>query len=102
MAYLHQNHQIQGGAEQRKHHHRYSNPVLVKPVHGRSDSGAHREGAYPNHKPEAVNSGKEGTDALKNRKKEAGPNDHALSAVIPGGRQLRQRSFESRWLRENG
>jgi hypothetical protein len=69
MAYLHQNHQIQGGAEQRKHHHRYSNPVLVKPVHGCSDSGAHREGAYPNHKPEAVNSGKEGTDALKNRKK---------------------------------
>jgi hypothetical protein len=78
------------------------NPVLVKPVHGRSDSGAHREGAYPNHKPEAVNSGKEGTDALKNRKKEAGPNDRALSAVIPGGRQLRRRSFESRWLRENG
>jgi hypothetical protein len=28
MAYLDQ---IQGGAEQRKHHHRYSNPVLVKP-----------------------------------------------------------------------
>jgi hypothetical protein len=63
MAYLHQNHQIQGGAEQRKHHHRYSNPVLVKPVHGRSDSGI--QGACPNHKSETVNSGKEGTEDCK-------------------------------------
>jgi hypothetical protein len=70
MAYLQQNHEIQGGAEQRKHYHRYSDPVLVKAVHGCSGSGAHREGAHPNHKPEAVNSGKEGADALKNRKKE--------------------------------
>jgi hypothetical protein len=74
----------------------------VKPVHCRSDSGAHRKGAHPNHKPEAVNSGKEGTDALKNRKKEAGPGDHALSSAILTGHQLRQHTFKCRRLSESG